>query len=970
MRILYPIRTLPDRIDRRFRSLAGDDWSGFRDAVPRSLLGAASVLVNTGSLTSAKIGLRWVRGDSGAVEGMIGIDGRSPSRQESVADRSRETPEMIAALSGLDGLAGLLRGNAGEGIREEQFAGRGIREFLGKSIDELSCYCILRSQSRTHLLHEIDAELPQGAQWLSHPFVAREVAGTDDPWSHMDKIRRAVRSETWLIDVSIRPLRDDPVATSLYSSYYARILRDIVKTEEAHRTGGQRRFISASESMLRDVRSELETSLRSFSEEPQYAFSVRCFAASDVAAAGLAAHLGELLFGSGRYQLCRASDNYKQQGVFDAMFSTPLIIPGASAEEGFSIIDADLPDNSGHPEDDRSCVEWSRALQVQMAPLSALSSWMTIPVVNESRFAFLPSSTDTRSEAGRSLLKVRDTERNADVDIQERDLRRHLFITGMTGSGKTTTIKSLLCSLWADDAEKRTPFLVIEPSKREYRELRQISPQLQDDMWVLTPGQNDVWPLCINLLDPIDSTAPRHQHVSLLSSALQAALPLPTPLPFLLPRAMEAVYRSKGWLINLRNTLNTGDIPDLPQLVEMVDTVLHETGYAADIRDNLAAMIGARLGHLLRGAVGAVFAGPVTIPTFSEILRRPVLIELDALAEQDKNLITLFLLQAIRELRRREGTSRELKHVIILEEAHTLVSSAQGDSGVSDLEFDPKSEASRLIETMLAEVRALGQGFVIADQSPAMVPVGVLRNTRTKLVHQIVDPTDRRAMVESLGLSATQGTEVMQLIPGDAFLLSDTQVRPIPVRILSVSDPRDDSLTSDEELVRQLRTGDSLSSSDYSHHRQARIRAAMVRLREHVSDLVDALVGIGFDRDHIEQITVHGYDPLLDDLFRLEKREGFTEELRKVVGRFVPHLIDSPLMVMAEIEHVTSATKEDVLRLRVIEGLLRTLQHVLNWPQYSISSPTAEATKPTGSDGAGNQSVLESPHEHGTGDEH
>ena len=46
-------------------------------------------------------------------------------------------------------------------------------------------------------------------------------------------------------------------------------------------------------------------------------------------------------------------------------------------------------------------------------------------------------------------------------------LSRHLFIAGVTGSGKTNTSLRLLQGLHA----QHVPFLVIEPAKREYREL-------------------------------------------------------------------------------------------------------------------------------------------------------------------------------------------------------------------------------------------------------------------------------------------------------------------------------------------------------------------------------------------------------------------------------------------------------------------------------------------------------------------
>ncbi|NMV21189.1 DUF87 domain-containing protein, partial [Vibrio parahaemolyticus] len=53
---------------------------------------------------------------------------------------------------------------------------------------------------------------------------------------------------------------------------------------------------------------------------------------------------------------------------------------------------------------------------------------------------------------------------NIDVNIDKRELDKHTFIAGVTGSGKTTTCHRLLESA-------KMPFLVIEPAKTEYRVL-------------------------------------------------------------------------------------------------------------------------------------------------------------------------------------------------------------------------------------------------------------------------------------------------------------------------------------------------------------------------------------------------------------------------------------------------------------------------------------------------------------------
>jgi len=50
------------------------------------------------------------------------------------------------------------------------------------------------------------------------------------------------------------------------------------------------------------------------------------------------------------------------------------------------------------------------------------------------------------------------------VALAPEDLAKHLFVCGLTGSGKTTTVKELL-------TKAPVPFLVLESAKRDYRKL-------------------------------------------------------------------------------------------------------------------------------------------------------------------------------------------------------------------------------------------------------------------------------------------------------------------------------------------------------------------------------------------------------------------------------------------------------------------------------------------------------------------
>lgn len=57
---------------------------------------------------------------------------------------------------------------------------------------------------------------------------------------------------------------------------------------------------------------------------------------------------------------------------------------------------------------------------------------------------------------------------------------------------------------------------------------------------------------------------------------------------------------------------------------------------------------------------------------------------------------------------------------------------------------------------MLAEVRALGEGIVIADQLPTVMAPEVLKNTGLKIAHRITAQDDRALLGSTMSASPDQ----------------------------------------------------------------------------------------------------------------------------------------------------------------------------------------------------------------------
>lgn len=119
---------------------------------------------------------------------------------------------------------------------------------------------------------------------------------------------------------------------------------------------------------------------------------------------------------------------------------------------------------------------------------------------------------------------------------------------------------------------------------------------------------------------------------------------------------------------------------------------------------------------------------------------------------------------------------------MVLEEAHNLVPSVPDQQGSSE-ETDAKAEASRHVSNMLAEMRALGLGIIVVDQTPAAVAAQVVRNTNLKIAHRTVAKEDRETLADAMLMHPAHAELMGRLRPGQAYVYADRFYRPHLVRV-------------------------------------------------------------------------------------------------------------------------------------------------------------------------------------------
>ena len=114
----------------------------------------------------------------------------------------------------------------------------------------------------------------------------------------------------------------------------------------------------------------------------------------------------------------------------------------------------------------------------------------------------------------------------------------------------------------------------------------------------------------------------------------------------------------------------------------------------------------------------------------------------------------------------------------MIEEAHRLLRQPPPGTGNG-----PAAHAVEMFAELLAEVRAYGEGLVIAEQIPAKLIPDVIKNTAVKIVHRLPAADDRDTVGATMNLTAAQSAYLVTLPPGEAAVHADGMDYPLLARM-------------------------------------------------------------------------------------------------------------------------------------------------------------------------------------------
>jgi len=386
------------------------------------------------------------------------------------------------------------------------------------------------------------------------------------------------------------------------------------------------------------------------------------------------------------------------------------------------------------------------------------------------------------------------------------DMSKHGMVAGVTGSGKTNTCFTILDHLWKQGKGK--PFLVIEPAKTEYRDLLYARDSITQQplfpkLMIFTFGDERCVPFRMNpfefeVLD-VDNRISVQTHIDLLRSLFNASFVLYAPMPYVLDRCLHEIYEDKGWDLSTSINYRIGKghpaipaiFPTLSDLYLKIEEVVERLGYEERIKMDVQAGLQARINSLRLGTKGMMLDTRHSYPT-NFLLENPTILELEAIGDdEEKAFLMGLVLLRLYEFRivhakklRHEGKSanQRFSHLTLIEEAHRLLQNVSQE--FSTEQANVKGKAVETFSNMLSEIRAYGEGILVAEQIPTKLAPDIIKNSNLKILHRLVSKDDRETLGATMNMDETQQKYITALKVGQGVVYTEGDDKPLLLNIM------------------------------------------------------------------------------------------------------------------------------------------------------------------------------------------
>ncbi|TYC86549.1 DUF87 domain-containing protein [Acetobacterium wieringae] len=365
------------------------------------------------------------------------------------------------------------------------------------------------------------------------------------------------------------------------------------------------------------------------------------------------------------------------------------------------------------------------------------------------------------------------TSDNTTIQLDLNSLGMHTFITGSTGSGKSNTVYCMLNKLKKNDIH----FLVIEPAKGEYKHV--FGNKENVNVYGTNPK---IMPLL--KINPFKFPKEIHvlEHIDKLIEIFNVCWPMYAAMPAVLKESVERAYVAAGWDLDLsENETAEALFPTFADVLLELNQVIGESAYSEELKGNYIGSLATRIKSLTNGINGRIF-GCDEIDN-QLLFDSNTIVDLSRVGSMEtKALVMGILVMRLQEHRMAQGgMNADLKHVTVLEEAHHLLkrtSTEQSSEGSNLL-----GKSVEMLANSIAEMRTYGEGFIIADQSPGLMDMSVIRNTNTKIILRLPDYSDRELVGKAASLNDDQIKELAKLQTGVAAVYQNDWLEPVLCKV-------------------------------------------------------------------------------------------------------------------------------------------------------------------------------------------
>jgi len=344
--------------------------------------------------------------------------------------------------------------------------------------------------------------------------------------------------------------------------------------------------------------------------------------------------------------------------------------------------------------------------------------------------------------------------------LRPMELVQHTSLVGRTGSGKSNAGYLLAMNL----TKAGIPWLCLD-WKQSWRRLRNL-PGFED-LRIYTIGR-DVAPLQINPLIPPVGIDPR-QHLKALTQVVNAAYYCGAGVEYLLTSILDELYQKHG--------VYDGTVKRYPTFRDVL-AILETTQATGRVSLWLSSAIRA-VHSLCFGSMDSIVNCGSNV-TIDELLSRPTVLELEALSHADKLFFSEMLMLQIYSHRMVKNERNQLKGILIIEEAHHLLSRLSQRSG----------QPASIVEVIFREIREMSEGIVFLDQMPSEISKTALANTYTTISMNLKGKQDVTTISAAMLLQEEQPLALGTMEIGKAIVKLQGRIKePFMIRVPEMKIP-------------------------------------------------------------------------------------------------------------------------------------------------------------------------------------